>query len=501
MNRTDIPFKKLTIAGCVSLALTACAPEFDNSVKDINYSPGTADFSSYVAVGDSLTAGYADGALYLDGQTHSFPALLAGSLAKAGGGAFSQPLVADNNGGLLLGGNKIADTRLVLGLVGGKQTPKRLDADPATDIASPVDPMPNNMGVPGAKSFHLGAPGYGALAGVQAGTANPYFVRFASSDTATVIGDAAAQQPSFFTLWVGNNDVLSYATSGGDGEDQTGNPDSAKYGPDDITDPNVFAATYQQLLGALKAAGGKGVLINIPNVTDIPYFTTVPWNPVPLDQANADALNAAYAAYNGGIQQALANNLIDADEAAARTISFAPGQNPVVIEDEDLTDLSALSLPSIRQTTADDLLVLTASSKIGTLADDDDPNSAWGVGTPLEDGDVLVRSERDAIANATAAYNATIKDLADADDDLALVDINGLMNQVANGYSFGTGQVTATFGSGGAFSLDGIHPTQRGYALITNVVIDAIESQFGAKLPRVEPMEYPTIFLDPNGPS
>ena len=503
MNRKAIPFKKLAIAGSVSLALTACAPEFDDSVKDITFKPGSADFSTYVAVGDSLTAGYADGALYLDGQKHSFPALLAGSLAKAGGGAFSQPLVADNNGGLLLGGNKIAETRLVLGLVNGKQSPKRLDADPTTDIANPVDDMPNNMGVPGAKSFHLGAPGYGALAGVQAGTANPYFVRFASSDTATVIGDAVAQQPSFFTLWIGNNDVLFYATSGGDGEDQTGNIDPTSYGPDDITDPNVFAATYQQMLTALKSAGGKGVLLTIPDVTDIPYFTTVPWNPVPLDQANADALNAAYAAYNGGIQQALANNLIDADEAAARTISFAPGQNPVVIEDEDLTDLSALNLPSIRQTTADDLLVLTAGSRIGTLADEDDPNSAWGVGTPLEDGDVLIKSERDAIANATAAYNATIKNLADADDDLALVDVNGLMSQVAsaNGYSFGTGQVTATFGSGGAFSLDGIHPTQRGYALITNAVIDAIESQFGATLPRVEPMEYPTIFLDPNGPS
>ncbi len=503
MNSTQVNLKKLTLASLVSIAVAGCAPEFDDSVKDIDYKAGSADFSNYVAVGDSLTAGYADGALYLDGQNNSFPALLASSLARAGGGSFVQPTVSDNNGGLLLGGTQIADTRLVLGLVDGKQAPKRLAAAPTTDIANPVDPMPNNMGVPGAKSFHLGAEGYGALAGVQAGTANPYFVRFASSDTATVIGDAAAQQPSFFTLWIGNNDVLLYALEGGIGEDQTGNPNPASYNTDrhDITDPTAFAGIYQQILGALKASGGKGVLITIPDIQDIPYFRTVPYNPVPLDQATADALNTAYEQYNGGLQQMVANGAITAEEATRRTIQFAAGQNAVVIEDEDLTDLSDFGLPSMRQATAEDLIVLAASSKIGTLADEDDPNSAWGVGVPLEDGDVLIASERDSIETATAAYNATIKGLADSDPDLALMDANALMAQAssAEGYSFGTGKVTAAFGSGGAFSLDGVHPTQRGYALIANAVIEAIEDQFGSVLPKIEPMDYPTIFLDPNG--
>jgi lysophospholipase L1-like esterase len=501
MNSIRINIKKLTLASLVSIAVAGCAPEFDDSVKDINFKAGSADFSHYVAVGDSLTAGYADGALYLEGQSNSFPAMLASSFAKAGGGGFTQPLVSDNNGGLLLGGTQIAETRLVLGLVDGKQAPKRLAATPTTDIASPVDPMPGNMGVPGAKSFHLGAPGYGDISGVGT-TANPYFVRFASSATATVIGDAAAQQPSFFTLWIGNNDVLFYALEGGEGEDQTGNPDPGSYGPNDITDPTVFAGIYQQLLTALKAAGGKGVLITIPDVRDIPYFTTVPHNPVPLDQATADALNAAYAQYNDALLQMVDNNIITADEAAQRTISFAAGQNAVVIEDEDLTDLTGFGLPSMRQATADDLIVLPASAKIGTLADDDDPNSAWGIGVPLEDSDVLIGSERDSIEAATAAYNATIRSLADADDDLALMDANALMSRVgsADGFSFGTGKVTSAFGSGGAFSLDGVHPTQRGYALIANAVIDAIEAQFGSTLPKIEPMDYPTIFLDPNGP-
>jgi hypothetical protein len=29
-----------------------------------------------------------------------------------------------------------------------------------------------------------------------------------------------SQKPTFFSLWIGNNDVLGYATTGGDGTDQ-----------------------------------------------------------------------------------------------------------------------------------------------------------------------------------------------------------------------------------------------------------------------------------------
>src|SRR5699024_1264388 len=100
--------------------------------------------------------------------------------------------------------------------------------------------------IPGAKSFHLVAPGYGNVSGVLQGTANPYFARFSSSENTTVISDAASQNPTFFSLWIGNNDVLGYATSGGSGVDQTGNLDPSTYGSNDITDPNVFAAVYSQ---------------------------------------------------------------------------------------------------------------------------------------------------------------------------------------------------------------------------------------------------------------
>ena len=50
----------------LALGLVACEPEFDNDITENQdfYTSGSADFSSYVSVGNSLTAGFADGAQY-----------------------------------------------------------------------------------------------------------------------------------------------------------------------------------------------------------------------------------------------------------------------------------------------------------------------------------------------------------------------------------------------------------------------------------------------------
>src|SRR5699024_11784538 len=99
------------------LALVACETDFEDKVTDEGfYDSGSANLSAFVAVGNSLTAGYADNALYKTGQENSFPNILASRFAFAGGGEFKQPLMADNYGGLLLGGNKISDSRIILGI-------------------------------------------------------------------------------------------------------------------------------------------------------------------------------------------------------------------------------------------------------------------------------------------------------------------------------------------------------------------------------------------------
>jgi hypothetical protein len=62
------------------------------------------------------------------------------------------------------------------------------------------------------------SPTYGSAAGLSVGTANPYYVRFAPNGTTSVLAYAMSQSQHSFPM-VGNNDVLGYATTGGDGTD------------------------------------------------------------------------------------------------------------------------------------------------------------------------------------------------------------------------------------------------------------------------------------------
>lgn len=498
-------YKALIVSAAI--ALVACETDFDHKVTDAGfYDSGNADLSTFVAVGNSLTAGYTDNALYVDAQNYSYPNILASRFAFAGGGEFNQPMMNDNYGGLLMNGLKIADTRMVLSFdAQGNPNPTNLDAEPTTDITNILSGSFNNMGVPGAKSYHLVANGYGNLAGVPVGQANPYFVRFASDPNASVIGDAVAQNPSFFSLWIGNNDILGYATSGGTGVDQTGNLDPTTYGGSDITDPNVFAAVYQQLVGGLTANGAKGILANLPDVTSIPYFNTVPVFSIPMDETTAAMVNGLFGQYNQALDALKAATVLSEEEAESRKINFQAGVNAPIIVDTDLTNVGAIleaqgvdaqtaaMLSQLRQANAEDLLLLPSMSVLGTLADPNNPMSIIGAAVPLPDGLVLTKLEKERVAVATAAYNATIQALAQA-HDLAFFDANAHMRQLAeSGAAYDAGVLTADYVTGGAFSLDGVHPTARGYAYIANQMIYLINDKYEANLPVVNIGEYPTV--------
>ncbi|MFV0541313.1 MAG: G-D-S-L family lipolytic protein [Aestuariibaculum sp.] len=437
---------------------------------------GEADFSNYIAVGASFSAGYTDNALFIKGQENSFPNILAQQFALVGGGTFNQPLMGDNIGGFLVGGTVEAAPRLYFNTE--TSTPTVLQQTPTTEITTSVladyGGAINNYGVPGLKSFHLGVAGYGTL--------NPYFGRMASGTSAMVLSDAVAQNPTFFTLSeIGGNDVLGFALAGGDGTDQTGNIDPSTYGSSDITDPNVFAASFSAAVNALTANGAKGVVTNVPYITSLAHFTTVPYNPIPLDEATATVVNQAYAQYNGGLQLALNNGLISSDEASARTIAFEASEtNAVVIEDESLTDLSGLGLPNYRQATEQDLLVLPASSFIGTEAVPGNPLTVNGVAVPLADKWVLVPAEQEAIKTATDSYNQTIKTIAEA-KNLALVDFKTLLLKASSpaGLSDGNYILSTSLATGGLISLDGVHLTSRGYAALANQMLKAIDATYG----------------------
>ncbi|MFT4942981.1 MAG: hypothetical protein ACI8RH_000719 [Flavobacteriales bacterium] len=498
--------------GLLAIGLVSCEPEFENAVTDEGfYDAGDADFSNYVSVGNSLTAGYANSALYVSGQENSFPNIMAQQFGFVGGGDFTQPLTSDDLGGLLLGGQQITGNRLVLSAdENGNPFPAPLAGTPTTDVTTSATGPFNNMGVPGAKSFHLVTPGYGSISGVANGTANPWFARFATSESTTVLADAVSLNPTFFSLWIGNNDILGYATSGGSGIDQTGNFDPSTYGGNDITDPNVFAAAYSAQVDALVSGGAKGVLLNIPDVTSIPYFTTVPAQSIPLDAATAGAVNAQFALYNGALGQLVAGGFISPEEAASRAINFAEGVNYPIMTDIDLTDVTAILigagidpetaalLGQLRQATSNDLVVLTASSILGTTPDPSNPTGVVGVSIPLTNQYVLTTTEQARVAAAGASYNAIIEGLAAA-NELGYGDMRSALADVAqNGASYNGGVMTSTYVSGGAFSLDGVHPSPRGYAFTANTIIDVINTTYNASIPKVDIGTYGTVTLHNN---
>ncbi len=483
--------KKIKYISLMLLAVSFSACDVNNELDAIaaevvvlpDANAGTADFSKYVAIGASFSAGFSDGSVFQAAQSRSFPQIMANMMANFGGGDFTQPLVSDNIGGLLLGGNQISNARLFFNGAG----PAVLPGTPTTEVSSVLSGPFNNMGVPGLKSFHLLAPGYGSVANVQLGLANPYYARMASSPGATVLADAASQAPTFFTISeIGGNDVLAYATSGGTGVVQTGNPDPSTYGSNDITDPGVFAQVFGATVSAMTANGAKGAVVTVPSIVNLPYFTTVPYNAIPLNQATADLVNGGYAAYNGGLQQVYAGLVLQGlpqeaadEELAKRTIVFTAGQNAVVIVDEDLRDLTGFGLPNYRQATAEDFLVLTSSSFLGTTVGGN-PLLINGVSVPLADNWVLTPEEQNNIQTAINAYNATIVSVGNA-SGLAVIDLNDLLNEAAStGTQFDDFTMTTNLVFGGMVSLDGIHLTSRGYALMANKILEGIDATYGS---------------------
>ena len=118
-----------------------------------------------------------------------------------------------------------------------------------------------------------------------------------------------------------------------------------------------------------------------------------------------------------------------------------------------------------------------------------------GVSVPLGDADVLTEAEQAAVTSAQDSFNTTIRALAAA-NGLAFVDVKSILSQAAgSGIPFDSGVVTSTFVTGGGFSLDGVHPTPRAHAILTNAVLEEIEETYGATLPSVNPGDYGTVTL------
>ena len=145
-----------------------------------------------------------------------------------------------------------------------------------------------------------------------------------------------------------------------------------------------------------------------------------------------------------------------------------------------------------RQTTATDLIPLAAGAVLGKPYMEN-PLAIQGVSWPLADQYALTVTEIIEIETNIAGYNAIIDGAIDGSGDrLAVADVKTAYNNLLGASILNSGLVVdgvtiaTTFAPpAGAYSEDGLHPNDRGYAYTANVFIDAINSKFGATVPNV----------------
>ncbi len=426
--------KQLYIAALVvSAGLSACKPGIEPETPQ----SGEADFTTYVALGNSLTAGYADGTLYRSGQVNSYPAILAGQFRLAGGGEFKQPLLPGDAGW--------PSAKRVLAMVGGcdgavSLTPVAYQGmmDTAGSMMNIAAQGPfNNVAVPGMRCIDYLMPGYAVVA--QAFAQVGFAYRFYEHPmTETPLDVAMKLTPTFFSIWLGGNDVLGYALGGGEGNGSGG------VLPSDISPLSSFSTIYEMIVDTLTATGAKGILLSVPDITAIPFFTTIPAKGLILDETEAEVLSVFH---------------------ASSGISFTAGANYFIIED-------AQAPGGVRPVREGELILLS-------VPQDSLKCAGWGARKPLPDRYVLDAEEVNNIQAATTAFNQVIYNAAQK-HGLAYMDAGGYLKTLQAGIVYNGVTFSATFVTGGAFSLDGIHLTPRGYALVANEIIRTINARYGS---------------------
>jgi len=428
-------YKNIFLAGL--LVLTACKPE-------VNVAPatsGSADFTTYIAVGDSQTAGYADDGLYRSGQINSFPNTIAEQLKSVGGGTFNQPLFTDvqasGSGYRKITGFNPDGTPIITKLAGSAIR----GANPITggELYTKYTGENNNYGIPGIRitdAAGITLPGFPAY-----GNLNGYYERLLSASfplaNTPYLDYVTAKPYTFFTCWLGNNDALGYATAGGVGAT--------------LTDKDLFKSAFTTVIERLTTGGKKGAVATIPDVSTIPYFTTVTI-PAILTAVQKSAPTV----------QALFVNARNADG------SYTP-----------------------RAATANDLVVLTfPTSLIGGA-------TFYGLtpANPIENKYILDPNEVALVRDYVTSYNQTINTVA-ANKGLAVFDAFTFLNNLKQkGLLINGVNLSANFVTGGIFSLDGVHLTPKGYAIEANEFIKAINAKYSANIPQADVNKFNSVIF------
>jgi hypothetical protein len=520
--------KKLNIKTLVFLMslvfLGACEQELieltdpDPNTTNVGPDPctgtaGSANFSKFIAIGNSFVAGMQGGALFTTGQNNSLAKIIHTQLVCAGGSAtFNQPDINASLGWNLFFtqpvlGPPFDPTKPILGRMLLQGTPPR--PTPQAYAPGNLEALPNPQANPGfmyggakaaLNNFSVPAitvgqalipeTGNWALAGADP-RFSPFYGRFASAPGAsTMVFDARTAKGSFVLVWLGLDDFFLHAAFGGD-------PTLA---------PLTSAADFGIRLGAVFGhpdfglftdpdnTTSKGIIGNFPDIFKMPHFTSVTYNAIPLTATQAtDATNGLATPYNGFLDYAVSQGWITEPEATKRKLTYVGGQNKILINDETLTDLSAYTqgpfaglapYARARQTTPADIIPLSTGSVLGTAGPGGSTN---GVSWPLGDRYALIPTEITAINDARTAFNAVVNNVAAAfSTRLAVANVDGALttlvtNQVAllNGVTLTPNINPPT----GIYSEDGAHFNTRGYAFIAKTFIESINAKFGSTIP------------------
>ncbi|MFN3873035.1 MAG: SGNH/GDSL hydrolase family protein [Ignavibacterium sp.] len=438
----------LSVILSVSLFFNGCVDKSDLTAPEpLNGKSGNADLTKYVAIGNSLTAGYQSGTLFYSAQIYAFPYLIA------------------QQAGVEITGLKVSDPGLGGRLEIKSLSPFTLYTNPNSGSAMNLTlPAPyQNLGVPGALAYDVlfATNKDNCASAVFAGTPNPYFdlvLRNSALNLGTQLEQALAQNPTLITLWIGNNDVLGYATSGGTA-------------PSAPTNATQFQQLFGGICNGIAQAGKQAVVANIPNVSAIPFFTTVgpqialstPWSQL----APAGIVGLVYQKTGGAV-------------GVADSLSLLTGTNLVTLRGSSYAPLLGQPTGKFYRDNGIPVPSLVDTTKPFGFH----PENPWPNALILDSDEIQVANQ--AVANYNAIISATATNFG-----FAVVDINSVFNQIrANDFSGGTvyNGVTfrTTFVTGGLFSLDGVHPTNQGQAIIANEFLKVINTKYNAQFPLID---------------
>jgi lysophospholipase L1-like esterase len=196
----------------------------------------------------------------------------------------------------------------------------------------------------------------------------------------------------------------------------------------------------------------------------------------PLSDFSAD-----YATLIAGLSTATHAHLVVANLPDPTMIPYLTHGSVILNQAAQATGLSTATVSAQLGVMPGDLL------NSGGLDDFDNELAGLASGgtlTPLPGSDVLTTAEIATIQSTIDSYNQAIAGLV-AGVGGTLVDLHAYYKSLSNGVSINGYTATTAF-LGGIFSLDGVHPTNTGYALLANQFIMATNTAFGLSVPLVD---------------